>query len=399
MSVTFICDTHFVCFQVLPLVPHHHHCDNQPSDGYKAMNIEGIPVLEKLITKVKLLEEVIVDIQSHRQQEGFDANSNSEAASKETKGIKINEIGRGQEAQVNLHSLEHVDDGGGLNDTEITKGKNGQVTKDIQLDQGSSSLPYRTIGSYGLSRISNDGIDDQLWEAAETNCSKQVWKTSTDATEHDIEPVEEEKSEYPSSELMVEKEPSVDKLEIPTRVLTSRQEWTKRVLESLQNDARRLSDLKTNVKDLKRKMESSQMGKLPASSGYDTVKSQLEDAEGAVMELIDTNNKLTSKAEEYHSTNGMGTKSEESSSTGRRQISTQSRKESEKVGRLELELHKIQYVMLKFEEEHVNRHTSAMDRRSRTLLSDYIYGRRDGRRQTKKSSFCGCMRPKTKGDQ
>ncbi|CAL9129491.1 unnamed protein product [Musa acuminata var. zebrina] len=363
-----------------------------------AMNIEGIPVLEKLITKVKLLEEVIVDIQSHRQQEGFDANSNSEAASKETKGIKINEIGRGQEAQVNLHSIEHVDDGG-LNDTEITKGKNGQVTKDIQLDQGSSSLPYRTIGSYGLSRISNDGIDDQLWEAAETNCSKQVWKTSTDATEHDIEPVEEEKSEYPSSELMVEKEPSVDKLEIPTRVLTSRQEWTKRVLESLQNDARRLSDLKTNVKDLKRKMESSQMGKLPASSGYDTVKSQLEDAEGAVMELIDTNNKLTSKAEEYHSTNGMGTKSEESSSTGRRQISTQSRKESEKVGRLELELHKIQYVMLKFEEEHVNRHTSAMDRRSRTLLSDYIYGRRDGRRQTKKSSFCGCMRPKTKGDQ
>ncbi|CAD5189755.1 unnamed protein product [Musa acuminata subsp. malaccensis] len=384
--------------EVLPLVPHHHHCDNQPSDGYKAMNIEGIPVLEKLITKVKLLEEVIVDIQSHRQQEGFDANSNSEAASKETKGIKINEIGLGQEAQVNLHSIEHVDDGG-LNDTEITKGKNGQVTKDIQLDQGSSSLPYRTIGSYGLSRISNDGIDDQLWEAAETNCSKQVWKTSTDATEHDIEPVEEEKSEYPSSELMVEKEPSVDKLEIPTRVLTSRQEWTKRVLESLQNDARRLSDLKTNVKDLKRKMESSQMGKLPASSGYDTVKSQLEDAEGAVMELIGTNNKLTSKAEEYHSTNGMGTKSEESSSTGRRQISTQSRKESEKVGRLELELHKIQYVMLKFEEEHVNRHTSAMDRRSRTLLSDYIYGRRDGRRQTKKSSFCGCMRPKTKGDQ
>ncbi|RWW63214.1 hypothetical protein BHE74_00029616 [Ensete ventricosum] len=362
------------------------------------MNTEGIPVLEKLITKVKLLEEVIVDIQSHRQQEKFDANSNPEAASKETKGIKVNEIGRGQEAQVNPHSIEHAVDGG-LNDTEITKSKNGQVTKDIQLDQGSSSLPYRTIGSYGLSRISDDGINDQLWEAAETNCSKQVPETSTDAMEHDIEPVEEEKSEYPSSELMVEKELSVDKLEIPTRVLTSRQEWSKRVLESLQTDARRLSDLKTNVKDLKRKMESSQMGKLPASSGYDTVKSQLEGAEGAVMELIDTNNKLTSKAEEYHSTNGMGTKSAESSSTGRRQISTQSRKESEKVGRLELELHKIQYVMLKFEEEHVNRHTSAMDRRSRTLLSDYIYGRRDGRRQTKKSSFCGCMRPKTKGDQ
>ncbi|URE19335.1 KIP1-like protein [Musa troglodytarum] len=384
--------------EVLPLVPHHHHCDGQPSDGYKGMNIEGIPVLEKLITKVKLLEEVIVYIQSHRQQEGFDANSNSEAASKETKGIKINEIGGGQEAQVNPHSMEHVDDDG-LNDTEITKGKNGQVTKDIQLDQGSSSLLYRTIGSYGLSRISNDGINDQLWEAAETNCSKQVWKTSTDVTEHDIEPVEEQKSEYPSSELIVEKELSVDKLEIPTRVLTSRQEWTKRVLESLQNDARRLSDLRSNVKDLKRKMESSQMGKLPASSGYDTVKSQLEDAEGAVMELIDSNNKLTNKAEEYHSTNGLGTKSEESSSTGRRQISTQSRKESEKVGRLELELHKIHYVMLKFEEEHVNRHTSAIDRRSRTLLSDYIYGRRDGRRQAKKSSFCACMRPKTKGDQ
>ena len=46
------------------------------------------------------------------------------------------------------------------------------------------------------------------------------------------------------------------------------------------------------MKDLKRKMESSQLGKLPASLRYNTIYARLNDAEGAATELIHTNKKL-----------------------------------------------------------------------------------------------------------
>ncbi|KAJ8485838.1 hypothetical protein OPV22_018323 [Ensete ventricosum] len=187
-----------------------------------------------------------------------------------------------------------VDDEG-QNFNEISRGKYGQMMKDNKLDQESSYLQYRTNCCDGPNRID---IDDQLWEASERDCSKQKWKASTAAMEHSIELIEEEKSEYPSSDLVVEKESSVDRLEMPNRALASKQEWSKGVLARLQTEFQKLLDLETDVKELKRKMETSQMGKLPASLRYNTIYPQLNDAEGAVIVLTDTNNKLTNKAEE-----------------------------------------------------------------------------------------------------
>ncbi|XP_018679843.2 protein NETWORKED 1A-like [Musa acuminata AAA Group] len=367
----------------LPLVSYLHHGSCQSGEGHKVLDVKGVPELEKLITKVEALQKMIIHIRSYRVQENFDADSNLEASSKDVDGLN-NEALAGQ---------CDVDDEG-QNVNEISRGKYGQMMKDNKLEQESSYFHYRTICSDGPSRID---IDDQLWEAAERDCSNQKWKASTAAMEHGIESIEEENSKYPSSELVVEKELSVDRLEMPNRALVSQQELSKMVLPRLQTDLRKLLDLETDVKDLKRKMESSQMGKLPASLGYNTIYPQLNDAEGAVIELIDTNNKLTNKAEELHSSDSMDTNSGDGGSRRRRQIAEQARRESDKIERLELELHKIQYVLLKLEEQHARKDTRVRDR-SRILLKDIIYGRRDCGRKMKKNLFCGCMRPKTKGD-
>ena len=314
------------------MVSYLHHGSCQSGEGHKVLDVKGVPELEKLITKVEALQKMIIHIRSYRVQENFDADSNLEASSKDVDGLN-NEALAGQ---------CDVDDEG-QNVNEISRGKYRQMMKDNKLEQESSYLHYRTICSDGPSRID---IDDQLWEAAERDCSNQKWKASTAAMEHGIESIEEENSKYPSSELVVEKELSVDRLEMPNRALVSQQELSKMVLPRLQTDLRKLLDLETDVKDLKRKMESSQMGRLPASQGYNTIYSQLNDAEGAVIELIDTNNKLTNKAEELHSSDGMDTNSGDGGSRRRRQIAEQARRESDKIERLELERHKIQYVLL-----------------------------------------------------
>ncbi|XP_042444206.1 protein NETWORKED 1A-like isoform X1 [Zingiber officinale] len=372
----------------MSLLSHLYLQENHPSQCQTGIKVESVQMLEKLITKVEFLRNVIKDIQSDVEQENFESTEGIER-------LKKKEL-QEQEFQTQQNFIRQFD---GVNDAEISKGKKTrEMMKDIQLDKDSSSLPNVAIDSFGISRISSKEIDDQLWETAESNYSNQKLKASTTAMDNDIEPVEEEKSEYPSSELMVEKELSIDKLEVPIIVPACQKEWNKRVLERLRSDVQRLSDLKTNVIDLKRKLESSQTGKLPASFSLDTIKTQLKNAEESLLELFDTNKKLRNKALE-HSSDAVSTESEESSRTLRKKISEEARKQSEKVGRLELELHKIQYVLLKLEEEHMTRHTQAVDRRARTLLRDYIYGRRGGNRQTKKSPFCGCMRPKTKNDQ
>ncbi|RRT74097.1 hypothetical protein B296_00032692 [Ensete ventricosum] len=231
-------------------------------------------IVEKLSYKNSFSENSLTE-------ENFDAGSNLEASSKD-----VDDEGRAGQCEV---------DDEGQNFNEISRGKYGQMIKDNKLDQESSYLQYRTNCCDGPNRID---IDDQLWEASERDCSKQKWKASTAAMEHSIELIEEEKSEYPSSDLVVEKESSVDRLEMPNRALASKQEWSKGVLARLQTEFQKLLDLETDVKELKRKMETSQMGKLPASLRYNTIYPQLNDAEGAVIVLTDTNNKLTNKAEE-----------------------------------------------------------------------------------------------------
>lgn len=284
-------------------------------------------------------------------------------------------------------------------DVEVSKGKQVQIMKDIELDKISTCPPYGMGASlYPLGNGANAELDDdmlQLWEAAETNCKNQTAKSSS--SEHDIQAVEEVKSEYPSSELVRGRDLGINKLEVSKGPVEPHEMWSKSVLERLASDAQRLLSMQASIEELKRKMEEPAKGKSPMNSEYSSVSTQLHETEEYVLEQINFNNKLTRKAENYPAlSDNMNTEREGYSS--RRKISEQVLKGSENVARLELELQKIQYVLLKLEEEHEYRRLKVSDKRTRVLLRDYLYGRKDRgggqKKKKKRAPFCGCVRPK-----
>jgi len=285
------------------------------------------------------------------------------------------------------------------NDAEGSKGKQVQMMKDIELDQISTCPTYGT-GIYPVGNVANTELDDevlQLWEAAERTCKNQTAKSSS--SEHDIQAVEEVKSEYPSLELVRGRELGISKLETSSSSLVEPNEmWGKNVVERLASNARRLLSIQESIEELKRKMGGPSKGRSPMNSEYDSVSTQLHETEGFVLEQINLNSKLAKKAENYTALSE-NMNSEREGLPSRRKISEQVKKGSDNVARLELELQKIQYVLLKLEEEHEYSRLKVSDKRTRVLLRDYLYGRKDhrgGGQKKKKAPFCGCVRSKSR---
>jgi hypothetical protein len=354
---------------------------------------EGAPQLQGLIARIEPLQEVVLNVKEGHDQELTQSAAMLAAANTEIQDLKA----RGSslmEAKEIYSDCEK--------DGERSKGKQVQVVKDIELDQISTCPPYGAgttlypLGSGATAELDDDML--QLWEAAERNCKNQTAKSSS--SEHDIQAVEEVKSEYPSSELVRLRDLGISKLEMSKVSVEPHEVWSKNVLERLTSDAQRLLSVHASIEELKRKMEGPipAKGKSPMSSEYSSVSAQLHETEGYVLEQINFNSKLTKKAETYPAlSDSMNAEREGYSS--RRKISEQVQKGSENVARLELELQKIQYVLLKLEEEHEYRKLKVSDKRTRVLLRDYLYGRRDrsgGQKKKKRVPFCGCVRPKSR---
>ncbi|CAL9164083.1 protein NETWORKED 1A-like [Musa acuminata AAA Group] len=368
----------------ISLMSHQHHNSNQPGESHIGTKAAGILLLEKSIDKFKALQKVIMDAVIHLEQERLDSSATLEAAMQEVEMLKSKSVG-GDTKQLDVYDSK--------DDAEYSKGKYGEMIKDIQLDQASSSLPSREFDLYRLS-IENAELDEQSWVRAEKHRSNQTRKTSPISTENNMESLEEE-TIYHHPPKMLASELSIDKSDLHKRPMES-QEWNKRILRSLDSDAQRLSDLRTSIGELKKSI-SSQREKLPASYGYDSIKEQLKETEEAMLELIGNNSRLKRLAEDCTSFDGRTIKPEDGGSMERRQISQQAKQGSEKVATLELRLQKIQYVLMKLEEELQNRQDRST-RRNRVALRDYLYGWRDNHGQIKRNPFCGCMKPKTKGD-
>ncbi|CAN6305159.1 unnamed protein product [Urochloa humidicola] len=350
-----------------------------------------IPELQGLIARVEALQAVVLNAKDHQDQESADSAAKLAAANTVIQELKA----RGSS---HMEAKEIYSDSEKQKDIEVSKGKQVQIMKDIELDQISTCPPYGTGATlYPLGNGANTELDDgmlQLWEAAERNCKNQTAKSSS--SEHDIQAVEEVKSEYPSSELVRGRDLGLNKLEVSKGPVEPHEVWSKSVIERLASDAQRLLSIQASVEELKRKMEEPPKGKSPMNSEYSSVSTQLHETEGYVLEQISFNNKLTRKAENYPAlSDNMNTEREGYSS--RRKISEQVQKGSENVARLELELQKIQYVLLKLEEEHEYRRLKVSDKRTCVLLRDYLYGRKDrggGQKKKKRAPFCGCVRPK-----
>ncbi|KAG6537668.1 protein NETWORKED 1A-like [Zingiber officinale] len=227
--------------------------------------------------------------------------------------------------------------------------KGDQMIKDIQLDQAIGSLPSR----------------EKLHKEIGYNPSLEI---NTD-------------------ELII------DQFDSPKSSMESLQERNM-VQKRFHSDLQRLLALKASIDELKKRIIS-KADKLPAIYGYDSVKEQLEEAEAGMLELTDTNNRLKLMAENCSSLDSGTHKSEGIYKMERMQISEQAKGGSKDVARLELKLQKIQYVLMKLEEEFEYRQDKGLQR-NRVSLRDYLYGRRDNESERKRNPFCGLMRPRTK---
>ncbi|XP_020591721.1 protein NETWORKED 1B-like [Phalaenopsis equestris] len=337
-------------------------CDQEnheaSSGDHGLSSMLGVTEMQNLIAKVEALQKLVQGSKTQLHQERLQSASNLESARRELVELKQKQSSIREENQGRETS---------------------NMVKDIELDQVSSSC--------GASKIQGAESNDQmlnLWEAAATD-SNQSSRVSVD---HGIEVVEEAKSDKPSSELPTDKDFGVYKMDISREIKESQQDWSRRIIKRLAFDAEKLSLLRTSARNLKLKMEKSIPNTRQNRLQFDALKMKLRDAEGAIFDLNDANGKLMMMAEAYSdSYNG-----EEMRRAERSRVSEQARSASERIGMLELELQKIDYIFLKLQEEWES--YPAGDRTPRVLLRDYLYGRKD-KQGNKRGYFCGCVRPKT----
>ncbi|KAJ4955165.1 hypothetical protein NE237_011948 [Protea cynaroides] len=369
--------------------------------------LQRVKAIEKAVTQEKLA--ILESLEKVKQ----------EAAMKEIKELKSRsstlkdkEIQTGRDIVLQLEgpeirnesSDEHLQ----MTESEISKVRNGLLMKDIPLDQVSKQSVYDdAVGQYGLKKKGNVDVDSEMleiWETVEQDYSLDLkvnkgQKLPSAPAEGEIE-AEEQKSKYPSSELQVEKELSVDKLEVSRRVTEPHQQGNSRkILVRLASDAQKLMNLQITLEELKKKVEMSGKSKNSQDIEYGTVKGQLQEFEEAIMQLSDANGKLMKSAEEnlISSNEKSVLEMEETGNVQRKRVSEQARRVSEKIGRLQLQLQKIQFDLLKLDEYRSKGKTKVPDRRLKVLLKDYLY---DGGKSTtprrKKAPFCACVRPSTR---
>lgn len=395
---------------------------HEPSEAVSNVVLsDDVSDLKGLQTRVKAVEEAVIEMERFALQENLVVNLKLEAALKEIEKLKsgsmsIKEDGVRTSRYIVMELEEELGDkpcNPEQHEVEpkVSRVKNGIVMKDIPLDQVSECSSY---GPRTKSRREKGVSDDQmlkLWETTEkSSCNdhqrRKADKVAPAPMEDDgavdqIEAVEEIKSEYPSSELQAEKELGIDKLEISPRFTDTHQGNRKKILERLTSDAQKLTNIQITIEDLKRKMETTNKNKKTKGIDYSTLKGQLQEVEETIMQLVDTNIKLSTKVEGSPLVNE-GKAAEEMEDTKKvrkRRVAEQARRGSEKIGRLQLEVQRIQFALLKLEEEHEVKGVSTDKRSTSVRLRDYLYISGRSGRYKKKGSCCACIKPPTtKGD-
>lgn len=327
----------------------------------------GILELKKLRAKVKVLQKEVTDA------EGFLEKGKVVSGTNETKKNKTLKLTGTQKKKDIIMDLKKNGNTG--KDVKLLKDgivKHEQTMKDIELDHVLS----------GSQRESDFNVetDDQtlvVWEPANWNNMKEI--------QH-IE--ETERSSNPSSELVLEKELRVDNLILPAKYNESLQEWIDRVSSSLSADYQRLLALERSLEELKTKIKIPEIKHQPSASEHNTVKLLLKEAEEALVKLTDFNFKLTKVTETFSLSSD--------SHKIRRKVLERVQRGAEKINGVELKLQKVHSILLKLQDEKLEiKGTKSLEKRSRLLLKDMIYGKSSDPKQMKRR-FCACMRFKAK---
>lgn len=166
----------------------------------------------------------------------------------------------------------------------------------------------------------------------------------------------------------------------------------RKVLQRLDSDAQKLINLQITVQDLKSKVEMTEKNKNGNDIDYHNVKEQLEESEETITKLSDANRRLMKSIQDESF-------SCDESDSVRRKISEQVRLGSEKIGRLQMEVKKLQFLLLALDDEKKSRgKAKIIERKTNVLLRDYLYGGTRTVQKQKRRHFCACVQPQTKGD-
>uniref|UniRef100_A0A1J3I6Z9 NAB domain-containing protein n=1 Tax=Noccaea caerulescens TaxID=107243 RepID=A0A1J3I6Z9_NOCCA len=325
-------------------IPREFEFENEPARDTASVvdNNDGFLELQEMRLRIKAVEEAVT--KNHAMEEQ-----------------KTSSTRRSRRRNGSLRKQNH----------EIYLDESEMITKDIVLDQVSDCSSYGIISKRDILKIE----DDHSFE---------------------IKPQSPQKGKSLSQESLV-----VDKLEISDRFTDPNKEVNKRkVLERLHSDLQKLSNLHIAVEDLKSKVEREEKGEKGKEDEYETVKGQISEAEEALEKLLSINRKLVTKvASGFERSDGSKSSMDldESESNRRRRISEQARRGSEKIGRLQLEIQRLKFLLLKMEGEREDRAKAKVaDSKTRILLRDYIYGGVRGerrKRMKKRLAFCGCVQP------
>ncbi|KAK4425641.1 protein NETWORKED 1A [Sesamum alatum] len=378
-----------------------------PSRSTSAVLLEdqSLVSLQNLQTRIKIVGRLMEEMNKPLLHRRSNSNSKQEPAKGDIEHLKSRLcLGRDKHDHSRKKGYANeVSDTPKLHKikTKASEARNGMLMKDIPLDQVSD----RSL--HGRRKRSNAGADDQmleLWETAEDGrrdltigeSLRMSYKLSEKDIVYDQFENVKRKSETPSTDSDVEKELGVDKLMLSTRRSPNREVNIRRVLDRLTSDAERLETLQTAVENLRRKLETNKKSRKTKNVDFETVQEQLLEAEETIVNLLDLNGQLVKNIEECPSPDGKASPQlKEAVKTRRRKVTEQARKGSERIGRLQLELQKIQYMLLKLEEEKKNKLRSRFLRSKTIVLRDFIRNGRKNSGRRKKGPLCACFRPST----
>ncbi|KAK9160905.1 hypothetical protein Syun_007246 [Stephania yunnanensis] len=377
-------------------------CDEQSDELFLAVE-NGVSNLKGLHTKIEAIEKAVFEMKKLLMLEVVDANVKLEFAMEEIEELSTKSWPTQTKpvtSTTNFVEQPKDDSGNATNHLdqpkdapEISNTLDGIFVKDIQLDQVSRCSSYDC--SFDPRIMSRIGVEDPKVES---------WAEDFEHHDEALKPYSEDTASYLeinavlpmpdnecfSLEFQAEKEVSVDKTEVAKGVMSENPEENK-ILERLDSDSQKLMGLETTFLDLKKKAEQREkVSKKSKTFDYSSLKWQLKDIEEAIKQLRDVNAILMKDAKAENAVS-----SQESRKVRRRSVSVQAQRWSEKIGQVQLDLKRIQFLLLKLDDESRGKASGVSERR--VLLRDYLYGDRQ-RVHRKKAKFFACVAPSDQSD-
>lgn len=243
--------------------------------------------------------------------------------------------------------------------------------------------------------------DDHMLELCETNDHEQVSAPIEDVIVCHLSDNSGRYLNY-SSELDIEKELGVDKLELSKTVREKNEDdKRRRILERLVSDGQKLAILKMALQDLKKKTETKKKSKQGNDFEYETVKRHIEEVEEAVMQQASMNDQMAKNVEEgtsYSLDREIPMELEKYGHVETRRMSEQARRGSDQIGRLQFEVQNIQYILVKLAEENNIIVKNRISGKTGILLREFIQIGRTNSKRRRKLRVCGCSKPSTNED-